>query len=271
MRNLSVIFNSTDKNNSFLNKLYSEISADFLADYKDGAVEISNISEEKSSILCTTIARNIISEYQKKLLVNAINKVCTFLGKTERTKVWQIAMHKLLEEEYNLSQNYLYRLESIKRKIMEYIVSSDTLSIEGFVNFRLAEYKAELEDMADEALDEFVIEEEYREFVRMLKYFVSLQTPRYMSVDVFYTDEVRIFSQDKEVTKECCIEFGDDRGPYNQFKDDFLLNSLIVIAPKKIDIYCDENVLAKEVAETIKSVFENKVEFHYGCLKNGLH
>ena len=116
MRDLSVIFNSTDKNNGFIKKLYSEISADFSADCNDSAVEIYSIPEERSASLCTTIAKNIICEYQKKLLVSAINKACTFLNSRDRTRVWKIAMHKLLEQEANLSQNYLYRLETIKQK-----------------------------------------------------------------------------------------------------------------------------------------------------------
>ncbi|HAG43520.1 MAG TPA: putative sporulation protein YtxC, partial [Clostridium sp.] len=49
--------------------------------------------------------------------------------------------------------------------------------------------------------------------------------------------------------------------------EDLIISGLITSAPKKIVIHCVENSRNKELIETIKNVFVERVEFCNDCAK----
>jgi putative sporulation protein YtxC len=62
------------------------------------------------------------------------------------------------------------------------------LNIEGFYNFRMRSFQRELQQALDSAIDIHFAEKEYREFIRLLKYFLHMQQPKiellHLSVDL---------------------------------------------------------------------------------------
>ncbi|MBQ6907408.1 MAG: putative sporulation protein YtxC, partial [Clostridia bacterium] len=68
-------------------------------------------------------------------------------------------------------------------------------------------------------------------------------------------------------TEECKAEFISEQD-YNVEKiDDFILNSLIVISPKRIVIHNGMTDLTHELKMTITGVFADKVKYCSGCCK----
>ncbi len=77
--------------------------------------------------------------------------------------------------------NTLYQIRRrnvIVRKLMDYFENTDSLILDGFVNFRLKDYMKDLEEIVDKAVDDFLMEREYKEFIRLLRYFVDIQEPK---------------------------------------------------------------------------------------------
>ena len=60
-------------------------------------------------------------------------------------------------------------------KLLEYLQENNVIILDGFLDFRLKKYIGRLENAVDNAIDEYLMEKEYNEFIKLLQYFVNLQ------------------------------------------------------------------------------------------------
>jgi putative sporulation protein YtxC len=136
------------------------------------------------------------------------------------------------------------------------------------VNFRIKEYSVELEDIVDKAVDAFLMEREYQEFIKLLRYFVDIQEPRLEAVHIlpgFNNKYVLLDQLHNEITNDCIKEFLTEVPECDINYDDLLVSSLITLAPIRIYIHHANQIRNKELIETIKNVFLNKVILCSGC------
>lgn len=157
------------------------------------------------------------------------------------------------------------RRNQILFKLLEYLDINDELVVEGFLRFRLKEYFRELVETIDRAVEAFMADREYREFVRLLRYFVELQEPRLPEVHVVLRPDglYRLLDQENRVVENDYLE-----GPVVKMvqheinHDDLLLSALITLAPTRIVLHLEPRL---RVSETIRSVFAERVEVCAGC------
>ena len=119
----------------------------------------------------------------------------------------------------------------------------------------LAEYKQQ--KYQDEKT---LIEDEYQEFIRLLKYFVDIQEPKFDVVNIYlHKDEIFVCKNknNKDITNEYIKDF--DIEELTNI-DDLLVSSLITSAPTKINIYNKENI-NQETVETLTSIFNDRIDF----------
>ncbi|MDI6871976.1 MAG: putative sporulation protein YtxC [Bacillota bacterium] len=157
------------------------------------------------------------------------------------------------------------RRNQILFRLLEFLDLHDELVVEGFLRFRLKEYFRELVEIIDRAVEAFMADREYREFVRLLRYFVELQEPRQEEVHVIVRPEglYRLLDREDRVVENDYLE-----GPVVKMvqeeinQDDLLLSALITLAPRRIVLHLDSS---SRVAETIRSVFGERAEMCPGC------
>jgi putative sporulation protein YtxC len=136
------------------------------------------------------------------------------------------------------------------------------------VNFRLKDYIKDLEEIVDKAVDDFLMDREYREFIRLLRYFVEIQEPKFDTVHVVvgYDGKYILLDDSKrEITNECIQEYASEISEGEMNYDDLLVSSLITFAPRRIIIHCTGQFKNKELMETIKNVFAGRVTVCQGC------
>ena len=110
---------------------------------------------------------------------------------------------------------------------------------------------------------------EYNEFIKLLKYFVEIQENKigtinliinpggtYTILDENYNDIYNLFLDDLS-------DINISSSSTNN--DDVLISGLITNSPRKIIIHGIENVINKEIIDTIKQVFESKAIICNGC------
>ena len=151
---------------------------------------------------------------------------------------------------------------------MDYFDNSNNIILDGFVNFRLKEYIKDLKEVVDKAVDDFLMDREYKEFIRLLRYFVDIQEPKIDTVHVIVSYDNRYTLLDekkKEITNECIQEYVNEIAEGEINYDDLLVSSLITFAPRKIIIHCTGQFRNKELMETIKNVFSGRVVICQGC------
>lgn len=217
------------------------------------------------------LADYIINQYEIKLLSRIININYCYFSVGERKEILKIAIKNLNDIENKNLLNSLYsirRKNIIIKKLMEYFETNSDINIDGFVTFRLQDYLKDLECIIEKAVDDYLMEREYKEFIRLLKYFVEVQEPKLEEVHIIVSPESKYFMYDEkhnEITNSCIEDFMCEVTEGEMNYDDLLVSSLITLAPQNVIIHGIEKMKNKELLDTIKNVFSGKVRSCSQC------
>lgn len=261
------------KINYSINEINSEGSTSIICAVNDGRFYREK-SMESYKVLKTYIsnalADYIIRQYEDRLILRIINTNYCYFNSIERKEI----LHKALNIIKNEDKSFFNSLFQMKRRnviisqLMDYFDNSNNIILDGFVNFRLKEYIKDLEDVVDKAVDDFLMDREYKEFIRLLRYFVDIQEPKLNTVHVIvgYDNKYTLLDErKKEITNECIQEYASEISEGEINYDDLLVSSLITFAPRKIILHCAGQFRNKELMDTIKNVFSGRVVICKGC------
>lgn len=210
------------------------------------------------------LANYIVDEYEERLILRIINSNYCYFNSVEKKEIQRIALGIIKNEERNFLNSLfqIRRRNIIVKKLLEYFEHSNSVILDGFVNFRLKDYVKDLEEIVDKAVDDFLMEREYKEFIRLLRYFVDIQEPKFNVIHIIagYDNKYILLDENKqEITNECLQEFMNDLPEGEINYDDLLVSSLITMAPRKLVIHGTKGFRNKELLETIKNVFWGKL------------
>ncbi|MFU0783201.1 putative sporulation protein YtxC [Thermoanaerobacterium thermosaccharolyticum] len=241
------------------NITFFNIDVEDKASYKN----ISKIRQHISDI----ISDIIVNQIDKKLIKKIIDKYYYYFNSDEKQKIANIA-NSILDNDVNRETFKLVKKEKIFIEIEDFLKDNETIDIEGFVNFRLRDFIGELSEVVDRAVDEYLMQKEYDEFIGLLKYFVELQDSKIdvLNILVDKGGKFRFFDKDNnpitgKFLSDITIEFSG--GELSD--DDMLISTLIAMAPAKIYIHFANNIKNKEVLDTVKKIFSDRVFICNGC------
>ena len=132
----------------------------------------------------------VIEFYEEKILKQLINYNYFYFDEYEKTKILENCMQIIEPEIYTLKI-------SEQKNVKEYIKENNSIILDGFVYFRLKEYINYLDNIVDEAVNQFIIEKEYREFVSLLRVYVESKAPQYNLLHLIYMNGESILLDEK--------------------------------------------------------------------------
>ncbi|MCR4434981.1 MAG: putative sporulation protein YtxC [Clostridiales bacterium] len=265
LKNKKVNYSIDEVNSEGSTSIICSINEDKVSDEKPGQpynLLILHVSN--------ALADYIIKQYEERLIERVINSNYCYFNSTEKNEILKLTL-KIIRNEDKSFLNSIYQVRRrnvIVRKLLDYFEGSNNLILDGFVNFRLKDYVKDLEEVVDKAVDDFLMEREYKEFIRLLKYFVDVQDPKLEMVHIIvgYDSKYVLLDENKrEITNECIQEFVSEITGGEINYDDLLVSSLITLAPRKLVIHCAGQFRNKELLETIKNVFYGRVQICGGC------
>ncbi|MGF7399939.1 putative sporulation protein YtxC [Thermoanaerobacterium thermosaccharolyticum] len=229
-------------------------------------VSCKNINRIKQHI-SEIISDIIVNQIDKKLIKKIIDKYYNYFNSNEKQRIANIA-NGILDNDVNRETFKLVKKEKIFAEIKDFLKDNETIDIEGFVNFRLRDFIGELSEVVDRAVDEYMMQKEYDEFIGLLKYFAELQDSKIDVLNILIDEDgkFRLYDRDNnpitgKFLSDITIEFsGAELGD-----DDMLISTLITVAPAKIYIHSVNNMKNKEVLDTVKKIFSGKVFICNGC------
>lgn len=152
-----------------------------------------------------------------------------------------------------------------KQSIRVLLETHQTMSIDGFVRFRLRLFAQELGDDIYGRLQQLTLDKEYEESVSMLRFMLDSQPESQQEIHVFsspdrvwLTDVTGCLLRDGEITEAALLESDDDLD-----SEDLAMSILITRSPCKIvlhDLY--PNAVWPSFSETLMRVFAERV---YPC------
>lgn len=241
---------------------------------KDDDSSIYDIDSVKASFYIYTsniICRILMDSYQSDIINKLVKENYGYFNRDESAEIVNRCVSILNGTSANSGGDFYYymnRKDRIAKKIYEYISDNTDIILEGFLRFRLKELNSEIEELIDRVAEEYLIEKEYNEFIKLLKYFVDIQESQLDTVNIVITDEGNYCMYDgsyNDITEELLRDMlkGGIGGEINY--DDLLVSSLITAAPRNLIIHNLCNARNHEIIETIKNVFCERVTVCPGC------
>jgi putative sporulation protein YtxC len=216
------------------------------------------------------ITEAIINNWEAKLIKKILKDNYFYLSEKERDAICKNAL-KLLQEEKGILPGGFYKItrkNKVMRDVLEYLSTNDIINIDGVVNFRLHSYIKDLSETVERAIEMFITEREYNEFIKLLKYFVEIQECKVDVLHLMPTIEGKYLLLDgckNKINGEFFEEIRADIGDGDINYDDLLISTLITISPRKIYLHNLNSFLNKELVKTITNVFSDRISICPGC------
>lgn len=217
------------------------------------------------NISSNAISEFIINNYEEKFINKILNENYCYFNQQERKEILFFVYNSRRYGSNMINQDFLRdkRLSIVKRKIIEFFEYENKLLIDGFITFRLKDYVNELENLIDIAVDEYIADKEYKDFIVLLKYFVDIQEPKVSALHILVDNKGKytLLNEDRtEITDQYINEFMSEARGGEMNYDDMLMSILITLAPVKIYLYNSERIKNRELLETINRVFSSRIE-----------
>lgn len=225
--------------------------------YKD----INHISFINS--VSNILTKATILFYEESLIINSIYLNYFYFNKLEIKSIIENTQ-KLLRE-YNVI-NIKYDL--INNSIFKHLLTHHSLYLKSFIDFRLKEYKELIDKKVDLAVNQFLIDKEYIEFVNILRLYINSESSSsnlehlhliYKNKDsIIIDDNKNIVSCNDNITKAKYIS------DITFSSNDLALNTLLNLLPHKITIHLVDG-FQDEFIETLKLIFQDKITICEDC------
>jgi len=234
-----------------------------------------NLSESSIKAFNLNVANMLYKlvtvEYCKKQINDFLSETYFFLRYDEMKQIKHMIQEALISEGAISDSNMVYyinRKNSIIDKIIRCIEENNEINISGFLTFRTKELKGELECIADKVVEQYMVEKEYNEFIKLLKYFVEVQDSKVDEVNILIEKNGNYCLRDEEgndLVGNMIMELPEVKFDCKENQEELIISTLITSAPKKVIIHCVENCKNKELIQTISKVFVNRVYYCDKC------
>lgn len=214
------------------------------------------------------LADMIVNKEEKILLRKIVNHNYRYFSEDERATIYNNAV-KYLDTNHELFSEFsdTIRRTRISNRIQEYFSNHHELVIEGFLAFRLKDYREKLAEVVDKAVDEYMMDQEYKEFIRVLRYFVDIQEAQVEEVHVIIGEggNFRLCDSHGKGLNNQHLEHIMLKGSDDINYEDLVISALITIAPQNVMLHYTNGHQGETLVDTVQSVFEGRVMLCTGC------
>ena len=200
----------------------------------------------------------VIDNYEETIIKKLIFINYFYFDSQERNTVFEIALNLLSEDDLNTTKD---RQTIIFDAFYNYLLKNNKIVLNGFINFRLKNYLEILNSVIDNAVNHFIVEREYWEFISLLKIYINSEVSSIDQVHLIYNKSECILLDENK----CVIDIDKDVFSAKYLSDitfssnDYVLNTLLNLVPKKIYIHLS-NRTYDEFINTLQLVFEDRIE-----------
>ena len=212
------------------------------------------------SFVSNVITKSIISFYEKDIIVENINLNYFYFNKLERKKILDITLALLSED----NKKYDY----INNEVFSYLQNNHSFYFQGFINFKLFNYIKLVNEKIDIAVNKYLIDKEYIEFVNILRLYLKSEENNSQiehihliyknKTSILIDDNHNIIESNENITKAKYIS------DISFSSNDLALNTLLNLVPKKITIHLIDKH-QDEFINTLKLIFQDRIKICDDC------
>ena len=131
----------------------------------------------------------VIDELEEGLLKKLIIKDYFYFNNNEQKDILNICFNIISDD---FTAFFDKKLNSLFNSFFEYLSQNKSIVLDGFVNFRIKNYLSILDEVVCEAVNSFIIEKEYMEFISLLKLYINSQANNSDIVHIIYSQSESI-------------------------------------------------------------------------------
>ncbi|MCQ6558666.1 putative sporulation protein YtxC [Paenibacillus mendelii] len=220
-------------------------------------------------------ARYIMSEMEPLLFKAIVRKQFHYEDPAEAEVVERYCRNLLYDSQISSEDRFSIdptamdkerRKTKIADEINLFLNTNTRIHLDGFVTFRLASYWEELREVAAYAVDEYVMDKQYQEFISLLKYFVRMQEVKLPIVNVFHKggSEFALYDEYFQLLETAPADrIVAEMLESEMNMEDMIVSTLITVSPKQIVIHTRQPELP--VMRTLETIFEHRVRLCAVC------
>ncbi|RAL26814.1 hypothetical protein DL897_01810 [Thermoflavimicrobium daqui] len=209
-----------------------------------------------------------ISEIEEPELVRKIIQQKFQFAYTPEVKQIEQYAQKIIKKR---QQSNWKNTDQLTKQIASFLKVERNFAIDGYARFRLEGRKKVLAQCIQEAIESYLLDKEYKEFIQLLKYFVSVQSSKISLVHVIHQGkkQFHLLKADgkplrlKEIDGVC-----EEMMDHTVSHEDYIVSTLLSIAPERVVLHTklpEENVI-----RTLLQIFEGRIIVCDGCNECGI-
>lgn len=205
----------------------------------------------------------VIDELEEIFLNNIISKNYFYFDIIERKKILNFCFDICAD---NFTEFFDKKFSYLSEQFYIYMQSHKSIILTGFIYFRLKKYFSMLEEIVDEAVNSYIIEKEYLEFISLLKLYIGSQPCKTETLHLIYfkNNPILLDSNLEQISIKESVLDAKYLSDISFSNNDYLLNSLLTLLPKKIYIHLVENTI-DEFLNTLILIFDKKIDLCTDC------
>ena len=257
INNLLNNFKDINLENVFVSKLKFKFYNNIIIHYK------GNNLDSFYNIFSNIVSNTIIKFYETNIIKNMISINYFYFTDLEQKEIFDIVNKYINNNEFKESS---LRKNLIKSSCIKYFSDNKSLILDGFVNFRLKDYLKSIDSLVDMAVNKFVIDREYNEFIDLLKCYINSRDYKVNKVHLIYENQESILLDDnkKIINIDNSILNNKYLSDISFSSNDYTLNTLLTLLPKKIYIHLI-NKKTDEFINTLKLIFDDRIYLCTDC------
>lgn len=251
-------FSNMDLDNIYLSKytfkIYDNIILHYTGNYH------SLFYEKLSKILSVCI----LLFFEKNLIRRMIEYHYFYFEPEEKKDILEncIELFDLENENTYLRYQYIYH------SVYHYVSTQKSMILSGFVQFRLEDYTQLLDTTIDMAVNKFIIDREYREFIEVLQLYIDTKSQKNSpEIHMIYSKDYAFLVDNMKniIPTDLSINSTKYLSDISFSSNDYILNTLLNLLPSKLTIHLIDNY-SDEFINTLKLIFKNRIIICNDCM-----
>lgn len=222
-------------------------------------------NEDFYELLCTTLTNLILALYENTIMRKMIDFNYFYFSSPEKKEIFENCQ-TFLQDSTNI-ENHI-RKEHLYHALLHYVCENKSMVLDGFICFRLKNYRKILDYIVDSSVNNFLIEKEYNEFIDLLKMYINSQAKEASLIDcvhlIYRNGESTLLDEEKNsipITEN--ISNARFLSDISFSSNDYALNTLLTLLPQRIIIH--EIDKEDEFIQTLKLIFDRRILICTNC------
>lgn len=209
------------------------------------------------------LAKSIILFFEKTILSNSINLNYFYFNSFEKNRIINNTLELL-----NNYENVNIKYDIINNNLFDYLNDNHSIYLKSFVDFRLSEYLNFIDEKIDLAVNKFLVDKEYLEFVNILRLYIKSESlnSNIKHLHLIYKNKDSIIINDNKEIVSCNDNISKAKyiSDISFSSNDLALNTLLNLLPQEITIHLIDGY-PDEFINTLTLIFQDRVMICQDC------